>query len=208
MFDIRQRIRKEPRSVLVLGNDPFINQIQFERLKSDVITLGVNRIWLKHIPNYFFYNDAEITLELNKLPEVIEKLKQKSVIFASNWLTRLSNRNGVGVPPYVRVYDRKYGTFADSVTTAMQIFNSYIIKEPVTYYIAGVSLTWQEPSHFWNGTYDSLNNHGERWYKPRFSKIYDNFLELRRKNFNMISVTPRSKLNKVFPSVGIEHLYV
>jgi hypothetical protein len=50
----------EKLKVLVLGNDPQINDIEFDRLDKNIITLGINRIWLKYIPDYFFFNDYEI----------------------------------------------------------------------------------------------------------------------------------------------------
>lgn len=72
--------------ILVLGNDPQINQIDFSRLDPSVITLGVNRIWLKHIPNFFFFNDFEILKELETKPEVVKALVSKSQCFSSDWL--------------------------------------------------------------------------------------------------------------------------
>ena len=46
--------------VLIIGNDPTINQIDFSRLDPNVITVGTNRAWLKLIPNYLFFHDIKI----------------------------------------------------------------------------------------------------------------------------------------------------
>ena len=71
----------EKLKVLVLGNDPQINDIDFSRLNKNVVTLGINRIWLKHIPDYFFFNDYEIAQELNNNPEVLAKIQTECTVF-------------------------------------------------------------------------------------------------------------------------------
>lgn len=67
--------------VLVLGNDPQINSIDFEKIHPNIVTLGVNRIWLKFIPNYFFFSDLIISNELSRYPEKLEELKRNSTIY-------------------------------------------------------------------------------------------------------------------------------
>ena len=70
--------------VLLLGNSPQINEIQFDRIADDVITLGLNRIWLKYIPKYFFFHDLIISNELSRHPETLAKLIQNSTIFPAS----------------------------------------------------------------------------------------------------------------------------
>ena len=126
--------------ILVLGNDPQINQIDFGRLDPSVITLGVNRIWLKHIPNFFFFNDFEILKELEMQPEVVKALVLKSQCFSSDWL----NKSGKikNLPDWVKVYNQhNKKSLPDSVTTAISIFKSrYLNYRTATFYVAGVSL--------------------------------------------------------------------
>lgn len=191
--------------VLVLGNDPQINQINFSRLSPGLLTLGVNRIWLKHLPNYFFFNDPEISRELEKNPETLAKLRQNSTIFSSDWLNREKVHQ---VPAWVRVYQRrnKY-VFPDSVTTAIDLFNTNIIGD-CTFYLAGVSLKWQQPSHFWEQlNYQANHSPTQEWYSPRFKKILQNFDRLKSLGIKLISVHPDSELNKVLRYENIENLY-
>jgi hypothetical protein len=195
--------------VLVLGNDPQINEIDFSRLQKDVITLGVNRIWLKHIPNYFFFNDFEILKELEKRPDVVKALTSKSRCFSSDWLT-FSKKNSVQVPPWVKVYPRPNpANFPDSVTTAISLFRSqFLMDRTATFYLAGISLKWSEPSHFWKDlNHISLNNHGPAWYEPRFRMILENFRKLVIPRNRLISVHSDSLLNKHYRYEGIENLY-
>jgi hypothetical protein len=195
--------------VLVLGNDPQINNIDFSRLQRDVITLGVNRIWLKHIPNYFFFNDPEILAELEQRPDTVKALTSMSNCFSSDWLT-FSKKKKVTVPSWVNVYSRPNPLgFPDSVTTAISIFRSrFLMGKVATFYIAGVSLKWSEPSHFWKSLdHTSLNHHGPDWYEPRFRMILENFRKLSIPRSRIISVNPDSLLNKHYRYEGIENLY-
>lgn len=198
-------------NVLVLGNDPFINNIDFFKLNPSIITLGVNRIWLKHIPNYFFFNDFPIATELSKNPKTLQKLQEDSHCFSSDWLKIMSEKNNLSVPEWTTIYHRLYPTgIPDSVTTSMSIFSKDIMpNKDITFYIAGVSLKWQEPSHFWKTLpHESLNQHDAEWYEPRFASILRNFVRLQIHGVKMVSVTPNSMLNKMMRYERIENLYL
>jgi hypothetical protein len=194
--------------VLVLGNDPNINSIDFSKLDPSVITLGVNRIWLKHIPTYFFFNDIQIATELQAQPEILAQLKEKSICYSSDWLA--VNNPKLTPPNWTTIYNRpEPRSFPDSVSTAVSIFNTQFLQnKDITFYIAGVSLRWMEPSHFWKmENYESLNKHNQDWYNPRFAAILRNIARMRATGTKMISVTPNSMLNKVMRYEKIENLY-
>lgn len=193
--------------VLVLGNDPQINTIDFSRLHPNVITLGVNRIWLKHVPNYFFFHDIQILTELEKNPEIMAQLQGESKCFSSDWIKHNLKRT---IPTWIEVYKRQHMiAFPDSVSTAINLFSTnFLQNKKVTYYIAGVSLKWTNPSHFWKEIkYDSLNTYNEQWYSPRFNKMFENFRKIRARGIRAVSVNPNSNLNKVFRYESIENLY-
>jgi hypothetical protein len=196
--------------VLVIGNDPSINEIDFSRLRTEVITLGTNRSWLKHIPDYHFFHDVKIFQELDKNPECLSKLKENSHIITSDWLKICCNKNRVPFPSYAKKYNRpdRY-KFVDCVTTAIEILDRYVYKRKMKYYIAGVSLTWKDPSHFWKTDIEKGigNSKGPAWYIPRFNRAYDNFVKLKGKRFDIVSVTEDSRLNKIFRYESIGNLY-
>lgn len=199
----------DKKKILVLGNSPQINRIDFSRLDPSVETLGVNRIFLAHIPTYFFFHDIEIARELEVQPQYLDPLKERSKIFSSEWLTREKKR----IPDWTKVYFRSHlqkSYFPDSVTTAIRLLSDNIIDHTkYVFYIAGVSLTWNNPSHFWKElNYVSLNRGDAVWYNPRFAKILDNFKYLKNINYNLVSVTPNSQLNKFIRQESIENLYV
>ncbi|CAB4159534.1 hypothetical protein UFOVP699_270 [uncultured Caudovirales phage] len=193
--------------VLVLGNSPQINQINFEKLDPTIITLGVNRIWLKHIPNYFFFHDLIISNELGRYPEILNTLRESSTIISSDWITKNKTNE---IPEWTKVYPRLFKRhFPDSVTTSIQILSRYVIDCDITFYVAGVTLTWQEPSHFWKELEYSANNYANRdWYSPRFNMTLNNFKYLKSLKYDIVSVTPNSQLNKVFRYENIENLYL
>lgn len=198
------------RPVLILGNGPSINDINFDRLRPDVITVGVNRIFHVHIPDYFFFHDLEIATELHRRPKVLQELRENSVIFSSDWIKRRSMQAKKPVPRWARIHPRPdQRQFPDSVSTCMQILTKhYLNKQQHTFYIAGVSLRWQDPSHFWKGTAKTHNNKGKDWYEPRFARMAQNFRKnIHSKNYNVYSVTPGSRLNKTFRYIKIENLY-
>ena len=91
----------------------------------------------------------------------------------------------------------------------MSLFSTnYIPLAKCTFYIAGVSLIWQNPSHFWKDLdYSSNNSNGPTWYLPRFEKIKSNFKRLKDVGFEMVSVNPNSQLNKMMRYESINNLY-
>jgi hypothetical protein len=196
--------------VLVLGNDPQINTIDFEKLDPSIITLGINRIWLKHIPDYFFFSDLVISNELSRYPEILDKLLHQSTIFSSDWIMKGKSLKNANIPKWVNVYPRKNrSSFPDSVTNSIELFRE-VCDKPIncTFYLAGVSLTWKEPSHFWKElSIETKNTVGPEWYIPRFKYTLDNFKRLKNCNYDIVSVTPDSKLNGLFRYENIQNLY-
>lgn len=194
---------------MILGNSPQINDIDFSRLRSDVITVGVNRIWHVHYPNYFFFHDFEILLELEKEKEKYDELMSKSKIISSDWLRYRAAKAKRALPKNVKIHRRvNIRKFPDSVTTCLEIIaTNYFPKHNYSFYIAGVSLKWQEPSHFWKGVKQTRNSHGRDWYERRFNLMYQNWTLLQKQRYKIYSVTPGSMLNKQYKYIKIENLY-
>jgi hypothetical protein len=193
--------------VLVLGNDPQLNDIDFDKLDPSIIILGINRSWQKIDKDYLFFNDIEILKELiiqHKLSNI------SSNLISSDWLSIQSKKLKYTLPDNIQIFNRKdVSRFPDSVTCAIEIFSNKIKNASnITFYIAGVSLMWSEPSHFWKTSDQiSLNTHNISWYKPRFNRILDNFNRLKSLGYTIISVHPNSRLNKIFRTADISSLY-
>jgi len=197
--------------VLIIGNDPTVDQIDFVRLNPNLITVGTNRAWLKLIPNYFFFHDPKIFQELESFPKKLEDLKFHSNVISSDWLAIQCSKLKIERPDWVKYYRRpdRY-KYVDCVTTAIDILNRHVFnKRDTTYYVAGVSLRWQNPSHFWKkNPIDGIGNKNDQaWYNPRFDRTYKNFKTLKDSNTKIISVTPDSKINKLFRYENVANLY-
>jgi hypothetical protein len=192
------------KKLLVLGNSPQINDIEFDKLDPSIVTFGVNRIWLKHFPNYFYFHDSPLLKEIEGDRILKSKLISSSLCFSSDYL------NLKPCPGWIDVHNRvNRGSYPDSVTTGLQIlFNKYLDASEYTIYVAGTSLNWSDPSHFWKQIdYRCSHNPSKQWYVPRFELMFNNWKRLKDLGYNVISVTPGSRLNKLFRSEGIENLY-
>jgi hypothetical protein len=194
------------KKILVLGNGPSINNINFKLLDPSITTFGVNRIWLKHYPDYYFFHDRDILVELNRDKKLLANVMKNSTCFTSDWFTKSKMKK----PNWLRIYSRTDRTaFVDSVTTGMRIMGRYMIDpHEYVFYIAGVHLKWMEPSHFWKSMeYDGLNKNDKNWYAPRFARTLKNFKTLQTLGFKMVSVTPNSKLNSIMRHENVHNLY-
>lgn len=192
--------------VLVLGNSPQINNIDFNLIRRDIITLGVNRIWLKFVPNFLFFHDVELIREIKDHPEIDFS---NTTLIVSDWL-KDSTQDIDSRFKEVLKFDRKdKRAFPDSVSTAIQIFATDIMPEKkLHFYVAGVLLKWNEPSHFWKSLkHKSSNNHSREWYSNRFPMMFRNFQSLIMLGYVISSVTPNSTLNRICKSYDITHLY-
>lgn len=193
--------------VLILGNGLDINNIKFDMLPKKIKTVGVNRIWLKHFPDYYFYHDSQIMKEIDRDLVLKSKIISKCKCYTSDWLESRTNK----VPEYLTVVKRTCPRmFVDSVNTFMRILiseNVFNVSDTV-FYIAGVPLKWTDPSHFWKEMeYDSLNKQDEAWYSNRFKRMMRNFQNLKMLGVKLISVTPQSNLNKIMRYESIDNLY-
>ncbi len=194
--------------VLVLGNGIDINNIKFDLLPKSIKTVGVNRIWLKHFPDYYFYHDVQIMKEIDRDLVLKSKIISKCKCYTSDWFESRIKK----VPEYLTIVNRSNPRiFVDSVNTFMRALISENIFDisNTTFYIAGVSLKWTNPSHFWKELeYNSLNEQDEKWYINRFKKMLWNFRHLKMLGVNLISVTPQSNLNKIMRYENINNLYI
>ncbi len=197
--------------VLLIGNDPNVNNIDFSKINPDVIKVGTNRAWLKVIPNYLFFHDPKIFLELDNNKDRLSELIKHTNIISSDWLNVNCSKLKIKPPEYTKIYTRpNKKKYVDCVTTAIDILErNKFSKRNTIFYIAGVSLTWKTPSHFWkNNPINGIGNtNGKKWHEKRFDLTLQNFKILKSRGFNIVSMTPASKINKMFRYENIENLY-
>lgn len=205
---------------MVIGNDSTVNSIDFNKLKrtKNLITIGVNRIWHKFMPNILFFVDAEIVQEimevyddcdLNCYPINLDRMCRCRLKDCEFMTVR---RKCIKYPAIMKFLSTVKTNFIEC-KTSNSVFGvlEYICHNSIksTIYIAGVSLKWSKDHHFWKNEkrYNIYNDKGAQWYNPRFKKALDNIVRLHWQFKNLISVNPKSALNKHIPYFNIELLY-
>lgn len=201
--------------VLLIGNSKHVNSIEFDKLNNSLITIGANRIWYKYIPNYLAFTDPEIYMEMiDKKINIQEHFKNCNIISNDWFMKKAKNeiKQEIRKSNVVAFYSvLQYLVFPDTVSCALMSYHNYIkdtnIKNPI-YYVAGVELRYDSKNnHFWTGDKHVRNNRNEAWYTPRFNKMFNNWLRFKQLGLNIISVTPGSRLNEIFPYQDIKTLY-
>jgi len=198
--------------VLILGNSQHIDAINFGKIADDVTVIGVNRIWYKYIPEYLFFSDIIIYNDMiSKGVNFDEKFKN-TTIFTSEWIYKHSRKNKPHIDallqkPNVKCYDvLKHIAFPDAVSSVVSILSRYYKDTRTTYYIAGTELRFnQNKNHFWETPV--MKGPGSDWYVPRFNKMFLNWVSFKKTGINIVSVTPKSRLNKLFSYQDISTLY-
>jgi hypothetical protein len=71
--------------VLILGNSNHINDIRFDKLSEDIVTLGSNRIWYKYMPDILSVTDIQIYEDMCDKTD-FDKLFMNTKIITNDWL--------------------------------------------------------------------------------------------------------------------------
>jgi hypothetical protein len=204
------------KKILIIGNDHNMNDINFAKLKRNtkLVTIGLNRIWHKYIPDYLFFSDIIILHELMKHPDIFEKCN----LVTSNRIYRKKNSH---VLIDKLVADGKLQVFAKgirvnsnySAINAIGIAKVHLFpNDNCKFYLAAMSLRYNPKlNHFWEkkrSVVRTLKPHQltAKWYIPRLN---EQFLILRNLKgiYNIISVTPNSQLNGPYNYKNIKQLY-
>lgn len=191
--------------VFIFGNDASIENISFDeidilRKNNKIITAGVNRIWLKHLPDYFFFMDHPIPQELYKA------LNNKKISYDQinnmNIITSSHNiRKSDDYMNFINEFDCKLYKLNKLNSVNNLIWYMYHENPNRIFYINGVSLQWNEKHHFWcNKKYSEYgNNKSEFWTMKRFNKSLEIFKDMYNNGIKMISLTRNSRLNNIIP---------
>jgi hypothetical protein len=200
--------------ILILGNDHNINDIDFDRIRKNrkLITIGLNRIWHKFIPDYLFFNDIIILHELMKKPEIFGKCK----LITSQYIYKKGTNHLVDQLVHegkLKVYKKVIKSKSNySSVSAITIAQTRIFPQKhCTFYLAGISLQYNPLlNHFWEDkkrkTMIEDKHLTANWHIPR---LYDqtNILKSLKDKYTIISVTPKSRLNGYYEYQNIKSLY-
>lgn len=210
---------KNSNNFLVLGNDNFINQIDFEKIKNlkNITTVGVNRIWHKFLPDILFFIDVEIITELMR---AVKTCPEKNKC-PNNLLCKCNLRKKIifTTTDRIKSYHTREYKFMESIgckftkcitRNSMTSILHYLYDRfpKATYYLGGVSLKWSNKHHFWEKNSSILNNKDRNWYKPRLEQAYQDIASLKvYRKANLIIIQPDSLLNHVLPHKKLDCFY-
>ena len=197
--------------ILILGNSSDINDFNFDLLKnkrSNLIVAGVNRIWLKYIPDFLYFSDHIILKELEQSTNIVNNtnilttsyIYRGNIYYNNNDLINTLKQYKVSVFPKINGY-------CDSVSWLIRLLKYNIYKNyDCTFYVFGVTLNIQnlyQKKHFYKG-FINLNIQN---YDRLFKRAMNNFLQLKKEKTNIISLTPNSKLNNHFNYIELNDFY-
>jgi len=189
---------------LILGNGADINELDFDKIDEGLITAGVNRIYMKFMPEYYYIYDlvdimpdfpdkeCRIITHTSKLQQYLHDTVNNTNVFMS-----------YPMPEYTQKFvlnGQEYKCNHSSVNMLIRILNNYIYKgfENI-FYICGVPLL-ENIGHFYD---DSINKTSQKV----LDKIYNDFIRLKHNGHKIISCMKKSLLNELFPVENKEILY-
>lgn len=190
---------------LIFGTGADINNIDFSRLRKDFIIVGVNRIFEKIIPDYYYVYDLKTLISY--IPNTIKTIYTHPAKLKECFDNNLNyNFN------YVTYYDKDYmpsyvyeGGHFDcghgSVNYLLRMLNNYLFEgQKNTYYLAGVPLL-EGMGHFYQDVEATTS------VQIALDRFFNDFLRLKRLGYNIKSVMENSRLNEIFPVEDINIIY-
>lgn len=195
---------------LILGTGADINDIDFSNIRGDLITAGVNRIYEKIIPNYFFVYDMPEFMPYMVQDEKAEKIKtiythpgQLNKYFQKGFSYKF-NYNTYYDPEYIPSYTYNgihYDCGHGSINYLIRMLNDHLYRDQKNiFYIAGVPL-FEDIGHFYDDEGKTTSK------QDVLDRFYNDFLRLHKRCYCMVSVMKKSKLNELLPIEDINIIY-
>lgn len=190
---------------LILGTGADINNIDFKRVKSNIITAGVNRVYEKLIPKIFFIYDLDTLMPyVTGVKEIVTHPDQLKKYFVSgrmdydfNFITYYDKDYIPGYEYQGKHYDCGHG----SINYLLRYLNNYkYVGQDNVFYIAGVPLL-ERIGHFYQDIEITTSKQNV------LDRFFNDFLRLKRLGFNIVSLMPESRLNEIFPVEKIDIIY-
>jgi hypothetical protein len=189
---------------LILGNGADINEIDFNQIDVSFITGGVNRIYLRYIPEYYYIYDL-----VNIMPDfpIKENIIYTHTSKLSEYLRENVNNTDIFHAFPCNEYTTEFVIINDkikcnhsAINMLIRILNDYLFSTDDNYfYVCGVPLLESE-GHF----YDESINHTPQ---KVLDKIYNDFIRLAHRGYKIVSCMKESKLNNLFPNEDKSILY-
>jgi hypothetical protein len=198
---------------LVIGTGSDINDIDFKRIDKSFITAGVNKVYKKVIPDYFYiYDLKDVLVDPNKnhleLPDEIKTVyctpdKLYEYFYQTrNYKQHFCTYYDKDYTPEFNLHGKTYECNHSSINYLMRALNDYLYAgEENIFYMIGVPLL-ERIGHF----YDDIDKPIPTTQKM-LDRFYNDFIRLKDLGYKIISLMTESRLNDLFPKENIEIIY-
>lgn len=194
---------------LILGTGADINDIDFDRIDDSFITAGVNRIYEKFIPEYYYIYDLKDVLIKDgiavSLPEGIHTIcthPDKLYEYMSKRKNYKQNFFTYYDPLYTATFTHngdEYECNQSSINYLIRMLNDrFFSGGDNVFFLAGVPLL-ESVGHFYSGTGKTT--------QVVLNRFYNDFIRLKNLGYNIFSIMKESKLNDLFPTEDINMIY-
>ena len=196
---------KRKNKFLIFGTGKDINKISFGKIDKSFITAGVNRIFKKFIPDYYFVYDLDILGPI--LPDAVkvvythpDKLAEYFRLYKNYKQNFCTYYDADYMPSYV-LNGKQYDCGHGSINYLIRMLNNYLYKDDENiFYIAGVPLL-EGTGHFYDDNHDTTS------VQKALDRFYNDFMRLKNMGYNIVSLMKKSKLNDLFPIENIKMIY-
>lgn len=207
------------RKILVFGNDESINTIDFRTIDgvregTGTLTIGLNRIWRRYMPDYFVFMDSDVMNELilNNVERPEHSTWITSDFLFNNPDTPLSEEEYRVFQDYIheqgiKVYPRplSFTKRKSSLLWSIIYLQEYLYSgEQLRFYLFGTKLNvpTKGAHHFWERDRKVVYNRDLTKLNTQFSSHTTGLKELRSKRYDIISATKNSRANKFIPYIN------
>ena len=212
-FCFTSSVSRPVKNIFLFGTSEFIDEVDIDKIeelkkKKDVVTAGVNRIFRKFQPDYFFFMDRDIVEELHD-EQVFRNKNSKwmtSKFLYENSISKLEEHEfsdyladqeiDILDIDFVKKVRRK-----SSLLWLIYYMRHYAFPDHVCkFYFVGVSLDYQS-SHYYGGMMNK--NRPLDTLKVQYQSQFQGLKEFQRSGYHFYSLTPQSKINSFIPFINV-----
>lgn len=205
-------LTKEVKNIFIFGTSPYLDSIDFEKIKhsqssKDIITAGVNRIFYKFQPDYFFFMDRDIIEELSKNSIQREEHSKWMIpkFLYENSESRVERGDFQSYIDQQKIEELNINFFEalkrkSSMLWLLYYFQEILFKDYLCkFFLIGVELK-TDKGHYFGGKYNSNRpNLGTQYVSQQHG-----IKELSNLGYKIMSLTPNSKLHEFIPFIDMK----
>jgi hypothetical protein len=191
---------------LMIGNDSTLEDLNYNRILNNIVTISVNRTWMIFMPDIMYIIDGVIFTEIkNKIDnKEIDYIDFKNTIIFYNFYLEDEHKELLD-----RLNSYPININRDNSIYAITKLLMKLYSKAKFYFYAMRLKYHKEKNHFWNKSEKILNNRTKEWEIEKLNASFLKFKNLYNKSTHeMISVMKDSQLNKILKVENIDKIYI